>query len=109
MFNDPALRAKAIDDILSLLAKTGHQGVDLDVEALSVASRDAYQVALAQAGKRDPITTEIVAAPPFYFAEDYHQQYYELNNNTNPYCRIVIQPKLEKFRKVFHDKLKPAQ
>ena len=71
---------------------------------------EAYKAALDASGAwNKPIVTEITAASEFYPAEDYHQQYYELNNNTNPYCRIVIQPKLEKFRKVFHDKLKPAQ
>lgn len=53
-----------------------------------------------------PIVTEITAFSTFYPAEDYHQQYFENNNNTNPYCRVVIQPKLEKFKKVFKDKLK---
>ena len=42
----------------------------------------------------------------FYPAENYHQQYYELNGDSNPYCQLVIRPKLEKFRKVFKDKLK---
>jgi peptide-methionine (S)-S-oxide reductase len=54
----------------------------------------------------NPIVTEVTAFTTFYPAEDYHQQYYENNGNTNPYCKIVIQPKLEKFRKVFKDKLK---
>jgi peptide-methionine (S)-S-oxide reductase len=47
------------------------------------ASRDRYAKSLAQAGY-GPITTEIVAAGPFYFAEDYHQQY--LAKNPNGYC-----------------------
>jgi len=54
----------------------------------------------------NPIVTEITPFEKFYAAEDYHQSYYELNGETNPYCRIVIQPKVEKFRKVFADKLK---
>jgi peptide-methionine (S)-S-oxide reductase len=41
----------------------------------------------------------------FYIAEDYHQNYFNLNPQL-PYCRFVIEPKLEKFRKVFADKLK---
>jgi|SRR5690606_7675315 len=41
----------------------------------------------------------------FYEAEDYHKNYYALNPN-NPYCTQVIQPKLDKFKKVFADKLK---
>ncbi len=47
------------------------------------ASRDAYQAALTAAG-HGVITTEILDAPPFYFAEDYHQQY--LAKNPNGYC-----------------------
>lgn len=53
-----------------------------------------------------PIVTEIVPFTKFYPAEDYHQQYYENNKNTNPYCAVVIRPKLEKFEKVFGKKLK---
>jgi peptide-methionine (S)-S-oxide reductase len=60
-----------------------HSAAQLD---LAVASRDAYQAALSKAGKRDPITTEIAAAPPFYFAEDYHQQY--LARNPRGYCGL---------------------
>lgn len=52
-----------------------------------------------------PIVTEISAFAKFYPAEDYHQQYYQ-NNKNAPYCRAVITPKLEKFRKVFKHKLK---
>lgn len=53
----------------------------------------------------DPIVTEIASANDFYVAEDYHQNYYNLNGQA-PYCRVVIAPKLEKFRKAFADKLK---
>jgi peptide-methionine (S)-S-oxide reductase len=53
----------------------------------------------------DPIVTEITPASTFYKAEDYHQNYYNLNSNV-PYCSFVIQPKLEKFKKVFKEKLK---
>lgn len=53
----------------------------------------------------DPIVTEITAINNFYPAEDYHQDYFELNGD-NPYCQAVVRPKLEKFRKVFKDKLK---
>ena len=52
-----------------------------------------------------PIVTEIVAASTYYPAEDYHQNYYALNPNQG-YCQFVIQPKLEKFRKAFAEKLK---
>jgi peptide-methionine (S)-S-oxide reductase len=49
------------------------------------ASREAYQAALAKSGY-GRITTEIADAPPFYFAEDYHQQY--LAKNPRGYCGI---------------------
>jgi peptide-methionine (S)-S-oxide reductase len=51
----------------------------------AIASRDAYQAALGGAG-RGKITTEILDAPTFYFAEDYHQQY--LAKNPNGYCGV---------------------
>jgi len=54
---------------------------------------------------RAPIVTEITEASIFYKAEDYHQDYYALNGSQG-YCQMVIRPKLEKFRKVFADKLK---
>ncbi len=70
---------------------------------------EKYKTELDKSGAFDkPIVTEITAYSNFYAAEDYHQQYYENNENTNPYCRVVIRPKLEKFRKVFKDKLKSA-
>lgn len=68
---------------------------------------EKYKAELDKSGAfAKPIVTEITAASKFYPAEDYHQQYFELNGNSNPYCQMVIQPKLEKFRKVFKDKLK---
>lgn len=68
---------------------------------------EKYKAELDKSGAyAKPIVTEITAATKFYPAEDYHQQYFELNGNSNPYCQMVIQPKLEKFRKVFKDKLK---
>ncbi len=51
------------------------------------------------------IVTEVSVAQQFYPAEDYHQNYYN-QNGSEPYCRYVIQPKMEKFKKVFKDKLK---
>ncbi len=53
----------------------------------------------------DPIVTEVSPADAFYLAENYHQDYFN-NNRTAAYCNFVIVPKLEKFRKVFSDKLK---
>ena len=52
-----------------------------------------------------PIVTQINPFKVFYVAENYHQDYYNLNKE-EPYCKMVIQPKIEKFEKVFSDRLK---
>ena len=68
---------------------------------------EKYKTELDKSGAYDnPIVTTLEPFTKFYTAENYHQEYYELNKNSNPYCSIVIQPKLEKFEKVFKDKLK---
>jgi len=54
---------------------------------------------------KDPIVTEITKYTNFYPAEDYHDDYYKNNPNAG-YCNFVITPKIEKFRKIFSDKLK---
>jgi peptide-methionine (S)-S-oxide reductase len=54
-------------------------------QGLAIQTRDAYQAALAKAGY-DPITTEIAPAGPFYYAEEYHQQY--LAKNPGGYCGL---------------------
>jgi peptide-methionine (S)-S-oxide reductase len=56
-----------------------------DQQKAAESSRDAYQEVLTAAG-HGPITTEIREAPPFYYAEDYHQQY--LAKNPHGYCGI---------------------
>jgi peptide-methionine (S)-S-oxide reductase len=67
---------------------------------------EKYKAELDKSGAFNaPITTEITAYTNFYPAEDYHQDYYNANGS-EPYCRFVIQPKVEKFEKVFKDKLK---
>ena len=53
----------------------------------------------------DPIVTTVEAFEIFYSAEAYHQEYYE-NNPNQDYCRVVINPKVEKFEKLFKEKLK---
>lgn len=65
-----------------------------------------YKAKLDTSGAwNDPIVTEITEASTFYPAEDYHQDYFNLNGS-QPYCNFVIRPKVEKFKKVFADKLK---
>ncbi len=52
-----------------------------------------------------PVVTEITAFDQFYKAENYHQNYFT-NNRSQGYCQFVIVPKIEKFRKIFKNKLK---
>lgn len=91
------------------------QGADVGTQYRSaVFYHNAVQKELAENIKADlnksgvfanPIVTEITAATTFYIAEDYHQNYYRLNGD-QPYCRFVIQPKMEKLDKVFKAYLK---
>jgi len=53
----------------------------------------------------NPIVTTLEPLTQFYKAEEYHQNYYE-NNKNQPYCEMVIQPKIEKFEKIFKERLK---
>ncbi len=65
-----------------------------------------YKAELTRSGAYDkPIVTEITAFTKFYPAEDYHQNYYN-THGSQPYCYLVIKPKVEKFEKVFAGKLK---
>ena len=67
---------------------------------------DEYKKKLDDSGAFDgPIVTQIVPFTEFFLAEDYHQNYYN-ENSQQPYCRVVIGPKLAKLKKVFQNKLK---
>lgn len=67
---------------------------------------EKYKAELDKSGAfNNPIVTEITAFTNFYPAENYHQDYYEQNGD-QPYCSLVIRPKVEKFQKVFKSKLK---
>jgi peptide-methionine (S)-S-oxide reductase len=52
-----------------------------------------------------PIVTEVTEADVFYPAEDYHQEYFR-RNPEQPYCNVVVGPKVSKFRKKYADRLK---
>ena len=88
------------------------QGADSGTQYRSIilynseAQKVATERSKAEAQKHfsKPIVTEIVPLTKFFKAEDYHQDYYCANPN-QPYCRMVIQPKVEKFEK----KLKEAK
>ncbi|MGE0757186.1 MAG: peptide-methionine (S)-S-oxide reductase MsrA [Pirellulaceae bacterium] len=69
---------------------------------------EKYKQKLNEVGAfRAPVVTEITSFTNFFPAEDYHQNYYR-SNSYAPYCRLVIQPKLDKLREVFGSKLKPS-
>ena len=66
---------------------------------------EKYMQELDASGSWDqPIVTQIEKLDTFYRAEDSHQDYYR-SNSGQTYCSLVIQPKLEKFKKVFADKM----
>jgi peptide-methionine (S)-S-oxide reductase len=67
---------------------------------------EAYKQQIEQSGTfSNPIVTEISALQKFYIAEDYHQNYYNLNSNQS-YCAYVVRPKVDKFKKLYKDKMK---
>ena len=80
------------------------QGADVGTQYRSAiyyetdAQRDAAEKSKAAAQEKfqAPIVTEITKAGPFYPAENYHQDYYHRNKARNPYCQVVIAPKLGK-------------
>lgn len=109
------------EELLEVFWKThdpttlNRQGNDVGTQYRSVIFyHDEKQKQLAEHYKKEleeakifnnPIVTEITAFDVFYPAENYHQEYYNLNGQ-EPYCQYVIRPKVEKFRKVFKEKLK---
>lgn len=109
------------DELLEVFWKShdpttlNRQGADVGTQYRSVifyhneqqkAIAEQYKKKLNEAGAYDnPIVTEIEQFTAFYPAEDYHVNYYN-NNKRAPYCTFVIQPKLDKIRQVFKDKLK---
>jgi peptide-methionine (S)-S-oxide reductase len=110
------------DELLEVFWQThdpttlNRQGADVGTQYRSVIfhhnaeqkqKAERYKAELDQSGAWDkPIITEIGPLERFYPAENYHQDYYAANPDAG-YCQYVIRPKLEKFRKVFADKLKP--
>ena len=75
---------------------------------LDDAQHDAAEAAIARANteQNGKIVTTIEAADTWYPAEDYHQEYWEGEGKSNPYCLAVIPPKLMKLRKSFQAKVK---
>lgn len=111
----------SFDELLQVFWKThdpttmNRQGNDVGTQYRSaIFYHNEEQKQLAEKYKKElneakaypsPIITEIKPFTNFYPAEDYHQNYYN-QNGSQGYCQYVIQPKVEKFEKVFKDKLK---
>lgn len=111
----------SFEKILEVFFKThnpttlNRQGADVGTQyrsAIFFHSQEQKRVAeevknmLGKAGIwSDPIVTEITQFSRFYKAEDYHQDYFA-NNKKQPYCQMVIMPKVEKFEKAFKDYMK---
>ena len=109
------------DELLNVFWKThdpttlNRQGADVGTQYRSVIFyHNEAQKAIATQYKNElnktnafgkPVVTAINKAETFYVAEKYHQDYFN-NNKDQPYCRLVILPKLDKLEKVFKDKLK---
>ena len=109
------------DELLEIFFKThdpttlNRQGADVGTQYRSVIfyhndeqknKAEYYKKELSKSGAWDnPVVTEISPLINFYSAEDYHQDYYA-NNPNQGYCAFVIGPKVEKFEKVFKNKLK---
>ena len=112
----------SFDELLEVFWKThdpttlNQQGADIGPQYRSVIfyhnaeqkeKASLYKNALDEARiYSNPIVTAIEPFSNFYSAESYHQNYYNENGTSNGYCRLVITPKVEKFKKVFKDKLK---
>ena len=69
------------------------------------AIEQAIQATAASHEWNGTIVTQVAPLTKFYKAEDYHQEYFKLHGS-QPYCQLVIAPKVAKFRKLFHDQLK---
>ncbi|TXI85231.1 MAG: peptide-methionine (S)-S-oxide reductase MsrA [Crocinitomicaceae bacterium] len=111
----------SFDELLELFwfvhdpTQLNRQGNDIGTQYRSaIFYHDEIQKELAEKYKKqlteegvwaDPIVTEITPIGDFYAAEDYHMNYFALNPE-NPYCQAVVRPKVEKFKKVFAEKLK---
>jgi len=91
------------------------QGADIGTQYRSVifyhneTQREIAESSIKELEQKDlwanPIVTEIKPFQKFFRAEEYHQDYY-INNSNQPYCQVVIAPKITKFRKKFLDQLK---
>jgi len=74
-------------------------------EAQKQTAKKVIELLQQEKAYNKPIVTEVTAFDTFYQAEDYHINYFARNKNQS-YCQYVVAPKVEKFRKVFKEKMK---
>ncbi|MDM1328678.1 peptide-methionine (S)-S-oxide reductase MsrA [Myroides odoratimimus] len=75
-------------------------------EAQKAAAKEYLDILNSEKVYDDPIVTKISEATKFYVAEDYHKNYFEKSGDKNPYCQLVVKPKLDKFKAKYNTKLK---
>ena len=109
----------SFDDLLRIFftihdpTTLNRQGADIGTQYRSAifyhsaVQKEAAEKIIAEMAPQwtNPIVTEITLFEKIYIAEDYHQDYFA-NNANQPYCRAIVAPKVEKFRKKFELKLK---
>jgi peptide-methionine (S)-S-oxide reductase len=99
--HDPTSRDRQGNDVGTqyrsvIFCETPQQRADAEAVVASIEAQKLW---------RDPIVTEIAGPATFYPAETYHQDYFSRNGN-QPYCQVVVAPKVAKFRKSFAGRLK---
>src|SRR5579859_2000244 len=108
------------DDLLDIFfhihdpSQLNRQGNDIGTQYRSAIFPDGPEqeaaaraaIERAQAEHDQPVVTTIEPLTPWYVAEDYHQEYFEREGSSNPYCMAVVAPKLQKFRKSYAARVK---
>jgi len=94
------------------------QGADVGTQYRSIilyrnkAQREIAELVIKELetskARKNPVVTQLVPFETFYKAEQYHQDYFKQNPG-QPYCQIVIAPKVAKLRKYYHDKLRAPE
>lgn len=85
------------------------QGNDIGTRYRSVIFYHSEEQRRIAGSKLQPhFVTEVVPIQDFFPAENYHKDYYDRNRENNPYCRIIIDPKIKKLLSTFPDKVKPG-
>lgn len=99
--HDPTTKDRQGNDVGTqyrsvIFCETADQRADAEAVIAELTAKEIW---------RDPIVTEIAPRATFYPAENYHQDYFA-RNGAQPYCQIVVAPKVAKFRKAFADRLR---